>query len=132
MGEKGFTLIEALVVFSLLGLGLLFFLQNSLLAMRLHDRGKMMSEALLLAQEKLELLEAGGWERAVRDCTPDGGSRYRRETDVRGSRYLLLLEKAAASRSLEHFTVTCFWESPDGRFSRESSLTLCSARSVLL
>jgi type II secretory pathway pseudopilin PulG len=132
MGEKGFTLIEALVVFSLLGLGLLFFVQNSLLAIRLHDRGRRMSEALLLAQEKLELLEAGGWEKAVQDCSPDGAARYRSETVVRGARYLLLLEKAAASRSLEYFTVTCFWEGPDGLFSRESSLSLCSARSVLL
>ena len=58
--DRGFTLIEVMVVLSLVGMGLLFFLQNSFLAMGLHDRGRKMSEALLLAQGRLELLEAWG------------------------------------------------------------------------
>lgn len=127
--DKGFTIIEAMVVLSLLGFGILFFLQNSFLAMGLHDRSRKMSEALLLAQGRLELLEARGWKKAVEDCIAEGRARYRREVTLRGRRYRLLLERTPLSTSLDCFTVTCYWEGPAGAFSRESSLSLSSARS---
>lgn len=127
--DKGFTIIEVLVVLSLVGFGILFFLQNSFLAMGLHDRGRKMSEALLLAQGRLELVEAGGWKRAVEDCVAEGRGRYHKEVTLRRRRYRLLLEKTSVSTSLDYFTVTCYWEGPTGAFSRESSLSLSSARS---
>jgi len=127
--DEGFTVVEVLVVLSLIGFGILFFLQNSFLAMGLHDRGRKMTEALLLAQGRLELLEAGGWKKAGEDCVAEGRAQYRREVLLRGRRYRLLLEKTSVSTSLDYFTVTCFWEGPAGSFSRESSLTLSSARS---
>ena len=127
--DKGFTVVEVLVVLSLVGFGILFFLQNSFLAMGLHDRGRKMTDALLLAQGRLELLEARGWKKAVEDCVAEGRARYHREVLLRGRRYRLLLERTAVSASLDYFTVTCYWEGPAGAFSRETSLTLSSARS---
>ena len=129
--DRGFTLIEALVILTMIGVGMLLFLRSSILAMGLHERGRMMSEALLLAQGRLELLEARGWEEAVRDCVAEGTSRYRREVALRGKRYRLLLERTRLSTTLHHFTVTCFWEGPAGAFVRESSVSLSSARNLL-
>jgi prepilin-type N-terminal cleavage/methylation domain-containing protein len=126
--EKGFTLVEALVVLTLLGIGILFFLKNSFLAMGFHERGRKMSEALRLAQARLELLEARGWRGAVEDCVADGALRYGKEVVLRGKTYRLLLERRSVSTSLDYYTVTCFWEGPSGDFSRESSVSLSTAR----
>lgn len=134
-GERGFTLIEVLVAFSLLGLGMLLFLQSGLVSLRLHQRSLYLAEALSLAQEKLELLEAEGWERAVSDFVHAGGEegtggtvRYRKEVMRRGWRYVILLEKRDSETSLVHFAVSCFWRNRSGALSRENSLKLTTAR----
>ena len=90
--EGGFTLLELLVALGLLALGMLLFLQTSVLTLGLHVRSRRGTEALFLAQEKMEILLSQGWGDALAAFSADaeaGGEvdsqgRFAMETVRRG------------------------------------------------
>jgi type IV pilus assembly protein PilV len=55
--EAGFTLIEVMIAFVIMGLGLLTIGLAQLTAMRMTTRSRHMQEAMYLAQEQLELFQ---------------------------------------------------------------------------
>lgn len=56
--EAGFTLIEVMIAFVIMGIGLLTIGLAQLTAMRMTSRSKQTSQAMYLAQEQLELFQA--------------------------------------------------------------------------
>lgn len=56
--EGGFTLIEVMIAFVIMGIGLLTIALAQMTAMRMTARSKQMSQAMYLAQEQLELFTA--------------------------------------------------------------------------
>jgi len=130
--ERGFTVVEVLVALSLLGLGMMVLLQSTALASRFHEQSRTRSEALSLAQEKMEVFRSRGWEEAVSDCTDDvppetGADGLQRTVVRRGRRYCLVLERGVTGASLETCRVSCFWEGNDRRFRRANRVTLTTA-----
>ena len=133
--EGGFTLLELLVALGLLALGMLLFLQTSVLTLRLHARSRRGTEALLLAQEKMEILLAQGWEDALASFSTDadvGGEvdsqgRFAMETVRRGRRFRIFLEKREAAPHFDRYRVTCFWEGNSRSFARERSVRISAA-----
>jgi prepilin-type N-terminal cleavage/methylation domain-containing protein len=133
--EGGFTLLELLVALGLLALGMLLFLQTSVLTLGLHVRSSRGTEALLLAQEKMEILLSQGWEDALAAFSADarvGGEvdsqgRFAMETVSRGCRYRIFLEKREAAPPINRYRVTCFWEGNSRGFTRERSVRISAA-----
>ena len=135
-GEAGFTLIEAVLAASLLSLGLLLFIHAAAVTARLHGRSRMASSALLLAQERMEVLESRGWDGIIADCAAAAGAGW--EVDEKGrlseevekgpARYRILLDKSSIAPRRERFTVTCLWDGEGGGFSRERSVRLATER----
>lgn len=133
--EDGFTLLELLVALGLLALGMLLFLQTSVLTLGLHARSRRGTEALFLAQEKMEILLAQGWEGAIASFSADaedGGEvdsqgRFAMETVRRGCRYRIFLERSEAHPPLDRYRVTCFWEGNSRTFSGERSVRISAA-----
>ena len=83
--EGGFTFLELLVALGLLALGMLLFLQTSVLTLRLHARSRRGTEALLLAQEKMEILLAQGFRRV--ENLAGGIDRWSLQVDPAVTRY---------------------------------------------
>jgi prepilin-type N-terminal cleavage/methylation domain-containing protein len=130
--ERGFTLVEVLVALSILGLGMMVLLQSTAMASRFHERSRTISEALSLAQGKMEVVRSRGWEEAVADCSDDvpaetGAAGLQRTVVRRGRRYCLVLERGIPGSSLEMYRVSCFWEGSDRRFNRANRLRLTTA-----
>ena len=57
-GESGFTLIEVMIAFVIMGIGLLTIALAQLTAMRITTRSKQMTQAMYLAQEQLDFFQA--------------------------------------------------------------------------
>ena len=55
--ESGFTLIEVMIAFVIMGIGLLTIALAQLTAMRMTTRSKQMTQAMYLAQEQLEFFQ---------------------------------------------------------------------------
>lgn len=135
-GEAGFTLIEAVLAASLISLGLLLFIHGAAVTARLHARSRLASSALLLAQERMEMLASRGWDGMVADCAAASGAGC--EIDERGrlsgvvgmgpARYRVSLEKSSVAPRRERFTVTCHWDGEGSGFSRERSVRLATER----
>ncbi len=130
--ERGFTVVEVLVALSILGLGMMVLLQSTAMALRFHERSRTISEALSLAQGKMEVVRSRGWEEAVADCSDDvpaetGAVGLQRTVVRRGRRYCLVLERGIPGSSLEVCRVSCFWEGSDRRFNRANRLRLTTA-----
>ena len=130
--ERGFTVVEVMVALSLLGLGMMVLLQSTALASRFHERSRTRTEALSLAQERMEVFRSRGWEEAVADCSDDvppetGAAGFQRTVVRRGRRYCLVLEKEVIGSSLEICRVSCFWEGEGRRFSRANRVRLTTA-----
>jgi prepilin-type N-terminal cleavage/methylation domain-containing protein len=130
--DRGFTIVEVLVALSVLGLGMMVLLQSTVMAARFHDRSRTISEALSLAQEKMEVIRSRGWEEAVADCSDDvpaetGAAGLQRTVIRRGRRYCLVLAKEVTGSSLERYRVSCFWEGADRRFKRANRVQLTTA-----
>jgi prepilin-type N-terminal cleavage/methylation domain-containing protein len=130
--ERGFTVVEVLVALSILGLGMTVLLQSTVMAARLHDRSRTISEAISLAQEQMEVIRSRGWKKAVADCSDEvpaetGAVGHQRTVVRRGTRYCLVLERGVPGSSLERYRVSCFWEGADRRFSRANRVRLTTA-----
>ena len=67
--DSGFTLLEALIAMSILGVGLLALAAMQLFAMRGGESGRRTSEAAALAQTRMEQLQRATWT----DVAPTGG-----------------------------------------------------------
>ena len=137
VGERGFTFVEVLVVLVVLATGILGSLQASLLAARMQGRGRAMSAAVFLAQERIERIGALGWERAtagLERMAPggllDAPAPLPQETlGAGGVRYLLLLEREAPGPlAPPRCTVHCFWAEGDRPWERRNSIRLSVRR----
>ena len=135
-GERGFTLVEVVVVMAVLAVGMLACLQSVVLAGRLHGRGREMTAALLLAQDRLERLGVLGWERATASLAlaaapPQSGlpGDHPQETvNSNGRRFLLLYLREAAGEEPERHVVRCYWEGRGGGISARDCVTLSARR----
>jgi type IV pilus modification protein PilV len=67
--RAGFTLLEALIAMSILGVGLLALAAMQLFAMRGGESGRRTTEASAIAQDRMERLERATWT----DVAPTGG-----------------------------------------------------------
>ena len=134
--DRGFTLIEVVVVMAVLSFGVLGVLQTTLLAARLEQRAAAVTAGTLLAQESLERIGALGWERATAGLqraalpAPLGmdGEWLQRESVRPGARFLLVYERETAAVAVPRCTVHCFWELARGGFDPRQVVRL-SARS---
>lgn len=133
--ERGFTLVETMVSLTVLTTGLLLFLHATALSLQLHERSRRISEALLLAQEKMEALTSEGWGGATADCAGEGGPGAGGEQDIftkeiflRGVFFRLVLERSATEPGLEHYRVSCFWKDGAGEYRGRNSVRLLGAR----
>lgn len=133
--ERGFTLVETMVSLAVLTTGLLLFLHATALSLQLYERSRRISEALLLAQEKMEALTAEGWENAVADCAGEGDlgegevqDTFTKETFLRGVFFRLVLERAVIDPGLEHYRVSCFWKDGAEEYGVQNSVSLLGAR----
>jgi prepilin-type N-terminal cleavage/methylation domain-containing protein len=123
--ERGFTLVEVLVVMAVLSFGVLGVLQTTLLAARLEQRGLAISAGTFLAQEALERIAAFGWERATAGLRSArlpaelglGGDWLQREVSRPGARFLLVYERdQVPGGQVPRCTVSCFWEGASGGY----------------
>lgn len=119
--ERGFTLVEVLVVLAILAIGVLGVLQSTLLAARLEQRSRAITTATFLAQERLELIGALGWERAtdglVAAALPEalgGGTGVQELVTRPDGTYRVVYEREAGATAVPRCTVRCFWESAPG------------------
>jgi prepilin-type N-terminal cleavage/methylation domain-containing protein len=131
-GDRGFTLIEVLVVMLLLSIGMLAFSQGTLATQRLHRRSRGMSAALLLAQEGLERIGALGWGPATAglprarlpELTGEDGE-HPHETVVRsGRRHLLVYAREESGPSSGRCAVSCFWADGERPFAARDVVRL--------
>jgi prepilin-type N-terminal cleavage/methylation domain-containing protein len=122
--DRGYTIIEVLVVMVVLSFGVLGVLQTTLLAARLEQRSSAIITGTLLAQERLERIGALGWERATAGLTtaalPEAlgrpGARLQEEVVRPGGRFLLVYERDPQPAAPPRCTVHCFREGARGGF----------------
>ena len=122
--ERGYTLIEVLVVMVVLSFGVLGVLQTTLLAARLEQRSGAITTGTLLSQERLERIGALGWERATAGLSsavlPENlgraGEWLQEEVARPGGRFLLVYERDPQPVKLPRCTVYCYREGAHGRF----------------
>lgn len=122
--ERGFTLIEVLVVMAVLSFGILGVLQATLLAARLEQRGRAITAGTFLTQESLERIGALGWERATAGldaaALPPGlgiqGIWLQREVVRPDGRFLLVYEREPTPEQTPRCTVRCYWEDARGGY----------------
>jgi prepilin-type N-terminal cleavage/methylation domain-containing protein len=134
--ERGFTFVEVLVVLVVLSFGVLGVLQTTLLAARLELRGRAVTTATFLAQERLERIGALGWELATAGLTaatlPEAlgrsGTWLREEVARPGGRFLVVYEREASSAEPPRCTVHCFWENSRGGFDPRQVVRLSLRR----
>lgn len=133
--ERGFTMVEVLIAITLLGIGMMLFLQAGLISARFHRRSRAVSTSLLLAQQKMEHLRALGWEKSIHgllhgplpELVGPGPDCWQETVRLSGRRYRLVLqrEKVAMEPNLIH--VYCFWENGDGDFVPQCRLKLTAS-----
>jgi len=122
--ERGYTLIEVLVVMVVLSFGVLGVLQTTLLAARLEQRSSAITTGTLLAQERLERIGALGWERATAGLTSAAlpetlgrdGFWLQEEVARPGGRFLLVYERDPQPVELPRCAVYCYRQGAQGGF----------------
>lgn len=130
--ERGFTMVEVLVVMAVLSFGILGVLQSTLLAARLEQRSRAITTGTFLAQERLERIGAFGWERATAGLTAAAlpreigwtGAWLQEQAVGAGGRFLIVYELEAPTAEPPRCTVHCFWESPRGGFDPKQVVRL--------
>lgn len=120
--ELGFTLLEVLVAFVVLAIGLATVSTGIVLAVRSDERVKSMDAALLIAQSRLD--EAGIIERLAAGRREGFvGGRYRWSQTTIPMRPAPLTDKvASAAVNVKTFWVTVAVEAADGTRTKLSSL----------
>ena len=122
--DRGYTMIELLVVMVVLSFGVLGVLQTTLLAARLERRSSSITSGTLLAQERLERIGALGWERATAGLAsaalPEtlgmGGLLLQEQVSRPGGRFLLVYQREPQPEDPPLCTVHCFREGDRGGF----------------
>jgi prepilin-type N-terminal cleavage/methylation domain-containing protein len=122
--ERGYTLIEVLVVMAVLSFGILGVLQATMLAARLEQRSTAITTGTILAQERLERIGALGWERATAGLTsaalPEAlgraGPWLQEEVARPGGRFLLVYERDPQPAEPPRCMVYCYREGASGGF----------------
>lgn len=135
--ERGFTLVEVLVVMAVLAGGVLGVLQTTLVAARLEREARAVTAATFLAQQRLERLSALGWERATAGLAVAAlpaalgldGARPQERVGGPAGRFLVVYERDAAGLEPPRCAVACFWEGGDGGFDRRRSVQLATRSS---
>jgi prepilin-type N-terminal cleavage/methylation domain-containing protein len=134
-GDRGFTLIEVLVVMVVLAFGILGFLQTTLVAGSIQGRSRAMTAAVFLAQERLERVGALGWDRATagleRESLPDllgtDTAHPVERVAARGSKYLLVFSQEGCGVP-PRCAVRCFWTEGGRAFARQNAVRLALRR----
>jgi len=134
--DRGFTLIEVLVVMVVLSFGLLGVLQTTLLAERLERRSRAITTGTFLAQERLERIAALGWERATASLTAAPlpavlgrtGEWLQEEIPGPGGRLLVVFEREPDASLPTRYSVHCFWEEAPAGFDPRRSVRLSLRR----
>lgn len=134
--ERGFTLVEVLVVMVVLSVGVLGVLQTTLLAARLESRSEAITAGTFLAQDRLERIGALGWEAAVAGLPAAalppgcglGGELPQERVESGGARFLVAFEREPAPAEPPRCTVHCYWEDPHGGFDRRNVVRLSTRR----
>lgn len=130
--ERGFTLVEVLVVMTVLAVAVLGFLQATLLAARLEERARALVEGSFLAGEGLERVGALGWERATagleRGALPEllgtADEVPQERVSRAGLEFLRVYRNAAAADGSARCAVHCFWRRGGGAFDRRNGVRL--------
>lgn len=134
--ERGFTVIEVVVVMAVLSFGILGVLQATLLAARLERRGQAVTTGTLLAQESLERIGALGWERVTAELTPaalpaaiGGGGTWLQQEVVRPEgTFLLVYEREPPPEPAPRCTVRCYWDVAHGGYDPKRVVSLSVRR----
>lgn len=110
--ESGCTLIEALVALSVLAVGIMLFVQTSLVSLKSASAGRRNTRNLAVAAEWIELLRLGPWQEAVSGCERVDDAAARRETafcrvERGGEAFNLSLERSLQDPLVERLTVQC-------------------------
>jgi prepilin-type N-terminal cleavage/methylation domain-containing protein len=122
--DRGYTLIEVLVVMLVLSFGVLGVLQTTLLAARLEQRSSAITSGTLLAQARLERIGALGWDRATAGLSSAvlprtlgrAGVWLQEEVARPGGRFLLVYERDPQPVDPPRCSVYCYRQDASGVF----------------
>lgn len=134
--DRGFTLIEVVVVMAVLSFGILGVLQATLLAARLEQRGQAITTGTFLAQESLERIGALGWDRATAGLSAaglppgfEGGGTWLQQEVIRPEgRFLLVYEREPLPEATPRCTVRCYWDVARGGYDPKRVVSLSVRR----
>jgi prepilin-type N-terminal cleavage/methylation domain-containing protein len=134
--DRGFTLIEVVVVMAVLSFGILGVLQATLLAARLEQRGQAITTGTFLAQESLERIGALGWDRVAAELTPAAlpasigaeGTWLQQEVVRSEGRFLLVYEREPPPEAAPRCTVRCYWDVACGGYAPKRVVSLSVRR----
>lgn len=132
--ERGFTLLEVLVAMAVLALAILGSLQALLLSERLQARARSLTQALFLAQERVERIGALGWDRAtaglerrpVPELTGSAAAVPTEEIAAGAVRFLVLFERGSGGTGPPRCAVTCYWSAGARPFEPRNAVRLQS------
>ncbi len=118
--DSGFTLIEVLIAMAILGVGLLSIAVAQLTAIKVSSRSKNLQQAMFLAREQMDDLEALPLNAPALQAaatTPDPGNPLRATNDPDDQTSFdrsFAVTPNAPSPGLASITVTVIWNSPQG------------------
>jgi type IV pilus modification protein PilV len=118
--ESGFTLIEVLIAMAILGVGLLSIAVAQLTAIKVSSRSKNLQQAMFLAREQMDDLEALPLNAPFLQAaatTDDPGNPLRATTDPDDQTTFnrsVTVAPNVPSPGLAQITVTVVWNSPQG------------------
>ena len=118
--ESGCTLIEALAALSVLVVGIMLFIQTSIVSMKSAAAARRDSRSLAVAAEWMETLRERTWEETVGDCERASVPEEKLETAVcrierGGQTYRIGLEKSLRDPLVTGLAVRCDGAFPGGR-----------------
>ena len=118
--ESGFTLIEVLIAMAILGVGLLSIAVAQLTAIKVSSRSKNLQQAMFLAREQMDDLEAlppGAAALQAAGTVDDPGNPMKASNDPEDQQTFnrsVTVAPNLPSAGLAQITVTVVWNSPQG------------------